>query len=103
MRQRCRRSRAEEPDKLAPGQNAPHRSIVVAHGLQLLRKRGTFGQRDIDRDAIGSLDGARLVSLTGRVFGQQDMSRTESHRLATFELDLAFTPERDHELTAWRW
>jgi WD40-like Beta Propeller Repeat len=70
--------------------------------LRSLGERRPFAEHDVEGDAVCSRNSARLVSLSCRVLGQEDMPWAESHLAPTLELDLAFTAQGHHDLPARR-
>ena len=61
-----------------------------------------LGQHDVECNAIRPGDSARLVSLTGRVLGEQDMTRAESQCSPSLQFNLAFAGQCHDELPARR-
>ena len=59
-----------------------------------------FGNGDRDADAIFGADGARDVTLAGRVFREFDVARSDLQRLSSRQHQLRAAAQRDDVLTA---
>src|SRR5229473_836072 len=66
------------------------------------RRLRTVGERNEQRYPILGSDGARNMSLTGRVFRQEDVTGPEPNCPSAVELDFAFAAERHDVLTPRR-
>src|SRR5713226_3834295 len=61
-----------------------------------------LAQRHEDRDARLGPDLARDVTLTGEVFGDQDVAWAQPAHCAVADLDVDRTAEREHRRPSWR-